>query len=113
MLWGIGVAELVNNRSSMALAELRARAQVVQQIKQVIHIRHGDDVFNNLFELYLGYVNITASFAIKHVARVSRQWIAPDGTSWSLVEMRGADVAEYFSIIENILLEYHRFVFQD
>jgi hypothetical protein len=111
-IWGVGVAKLVNSRNSMNLAELRARSAIVSQLYTRLVARAEDDEFNNLYEYFIMYNSIEASFEIINATKVLRQWEAPDGSYWSLIAMKTSDAMKFMSIFKNIYEEYYKTVFQ-
>jgi hypothetical protein len=109
MIWGIGLAKLVNGRNSMNLAELRARTSIVRQIYTPITIlvRDDDNEFNNLYFLLLEYVAVQVSFELMNDTRVLKRWEAPDGNSWCLIEISKSDVRKYISVYESVYDQYY------
>ncbi|MCL2441667.1 MAG: hypothetical protein FWD14_07985 [Treponema sp.] len=110
-IWRIGDAYLVNNRHSMNLAEIKARAHIISQIHIRIISRANDDEFKNLVNSLINLITIQASFEIINDTRILRQWVSPDGVSWCLIAIKKSDVRKYTSIIANIFDEYFDSIF--
>ena len=111
MIWGIGLAKLDNNRSSMNSAELRAKRAIVRQLGfETILEKEGDPVFNQLYEYFLLSVADDFLSVINHEIRVLKRWEAPDGNSWCLFEMRKSDVEKHKSTYEKLFQEYYEYL---
>ena len=110
VLWGIGIAKLPDNRHAMNLAEIRAREDLARQICFSLDLYFG--LYNRIglgAQLFVyTCVNNNFSFEIINDTRVLRQWQAPDGTVWCLVEMRKANINKYRSIYERIFNEHYQ-----
>ena len=115
VIWGIGVAKLSNNRNSAALAELRARSGLVNQLGSEVSYLYRDDdpVFDNLYMYFMSQVSTDFSFELMHETRVVRGWTAPDGTYWCLVEMRKADALKYAGAYSYYVREQHGYILME
>jgi hypothetical protein len=111
-IWGIGLAKLVNSKESKNWAELQARSAIVSQLYTAMAmVRNDDDEFNNLYVIFMMYINLEASFEIIDDTKVLKTWVAPDGTSWCLITMHKSNARKYISIFENIYQRYYGEVF--
>jgi hypothetical protein len=80
VMWGIGNAKQSNQNFSKTMAEARARLSIAQQVYQ--------------FAQQTGYKKVPQNDVISiqlENSRVIRQWQAPDGTWWCLVEYSEAE----------------------
>jgi hypothetical protein len=110
VMFGVGIANLVNHSNSAALADLRARLDIAREISKKAADKYNINIYNMYDKiedvLILEDIFLELVFEMLNDTRIEIQ-LNHDGDFWSIAELRTRDAElKYFSIFVNLLRAY-------